>query len=220
MRASSPLVAAVVALAACRSEAPTPRAAPAVTPVRAGISAPEAPALAPEVVAGPDYRELARALAEGVELDEPRTTEDRADPNQSALTGIVRDFDTGEALAGVTVIAGSPTIDGLQAVITDENGTYFLELPPAVYTATFYYLTQTKEETDLVLAPGKVIRLADTISTGPEILSPPGPPPLPGSDYVTIPVPGRTFEAVLGAAAGSQEDSISFSSDCGLENVY
>jgi len=219
----------VALVAACRSEATTARAVTAPAPVRVAPSAPAAPALAPPVVAEPEIRELARALAEGVEVDEPRTAEDATDPTRAALTGIVRDFETGDALAGVTVIAASPTIDGSQAVITDENGAYLLDLPPGTYTATFYYFDQTREETDLVLAPGKAIRMANTISSGPEVLPPPGPPPLPDSDYVNIPVPGRTFEAVLGAAAGSQEDSegisfsgeaVSFSSDCGLENVY
>jgi hypothetical protein len=225
MRAPSLLVAAVLALAACRSNAPAPTtrvATPELAPLRAATSAPASPALAPPVADAPDYRELVRALAEGVEIDEPRTTEDHADPTRSVLTGIVRDFETGEALVGVTVIAASPTVDGSQAAITDENGNYFLELQPAIYTATFYYLDQTREEADLVLAPGKAIRLADTISSGPETLPPVGPPPLPESDYVNIPVPGRTFEAVLGVAAGSQEDGegVSFSSHCGLENVY
>jgi hypothetical protein len=221
MRASSLLVAAVLVLGACRSEAPAPAtsaATPALAPVRAATSAPAAPALAPLEPAAPNYGELARALAEGVEVDEPRTTVDHAGTTRSLLTGVVRDFETGEALAGVTVIAASPTIEGSQAAITDENGDYFLELVPATYTATFYYFDQTREETDLVLEPGKAIRLTDTISSGPVDL----PPPQPDSDYIAIPVPARTFEAALGAAAGSQDDGegISFSSHCGLENVY
>lgn len=184
------------------------------------MSAPAAPALAPPVAAEPDYGELVRALAEGVEVDEPRTTEEHAGTTRSLLTGVVRDFETGEALAGVTVIAASPAIEGSQAAITDENGDYFLELVPATYTATFYYFDQTREETDLVLAPGRAIRLTDTISNGPVELPPPE--PAPDSDYISIPVPGRTFEAALGAAAGSQDDGegISFSSHCGIENVY
>jgi hypothetical protein len=222
------LVVIAVVLAGCHADsggAAARRSPPIAAPAgRAASSAPAAPALAPPAAEPPDYRELVRALAEGVEIDEPRTTEDRTNPAQSALAGIVRDFETGETLAGVTVIAASPSIAGEQAAITDENGSYVLELPPATYTATFYYLDHTIEETDLILAPGKALRLANTISTTTEMPVPPPPEASPpsDSDYVNIPVPGRTFEAALGAAAGSQEDSdgVSFSSHCGLENVY
>jgi hypothetical protein len=212
----------VLALAGCHADSPaaaTRPSPPRTAPTRTASSAPAAPALEPEHATAPDIRELVRALAEGVEVDEPRTTEDHEDPTRSALTGVVRDLETGETLAGVTVIAASPAIPGEQAAISDESGNYALDLLPATYTATFYYADRTIQETDLVLVRGKQLRLAATMPPSPEV--PPVPPP-PDSDYESIPVPGRTFDAVLGAAAGSQEDSegVSFSSHCGIENVY
>src|SRR5580765_4672638 len=63
-----------------------------------------------------------------------------------AVQGQVTDANTGEKLAGVTVIATSPAMQGTQTAITDENGFYKInELPPGEYLVTFYYADLTLE---------------------------------------------------------------------------
>lgn len=65
---------------------------------------------------------------------------------RGALHGVVRDAENAERLAGVTVIATSPSVQGAQAAITDEQGYYAIaELPPGDYQVTFYYLDVTVE---------------------------------------------------------------------------
>src|SRR5438132_14397202 len=57
-----------------------------------------------------------------------------------AVQGTVTDSKTGDKLAGVTVIATSPSLPQAQTAITDENGQYKItDLPPGDYLMTFYY---------------------------------------------------------------------------------
>jgi hypothetical protein len=56
------------------------------------------------------------------------------------VAGVVRDASTGEALIGVTVVASSAQLQGVQAAISDERGAYRLTgLPPGEYVLTAYY---------------------------------------------------------------------------------
>jgi outer membrane receptor protein involved in Fe transport len=155
-----------------------------------------------------------------------------------AIQGQITDADSGEKLAGVTVVVSSPALQGTQTAISDESGQYKLsELPPGTYLVTFYINRLTIERRDvnvgvdkttpvfqkikLSQAAGEVVRIVDTAPTI---------DPTSTSQGITldkkylnnVPIPGRTFETALGAAAGSQNDGVgvSFSGSSSLENQY
>ena len=153
-----------------------------------------------------------------------------------AIYGVVTDIDTGDALPGVTIVVSSAT--GVsQTAITDEKGTYRItELYPSEYLVTFYYLDATVErkvpvgvqkvtpvyqKIDTKQVKGEVVRIEgktpaiDPTSTAQGITI--------DKDYLkNIPVPGRSFEGALGAAAGSQGDvlGVACSGSTSLENQY
>jgi hypothetical protein len=155
-----------------------------------------------------------------------------------ALQGTVVDSKTGEKLAGVTVIATSPSLAQAQTAITDENGQYKItDLPPGDYLVTFYYADITLERGGINIgvnkvtpvfqklnqeqAGGEVVKITDTAPTIDPTSTTQG--ITIDKNYIkNIPVPGRTFEATLGAAAGSQGDGlgVSFSGSSSLENQY
>jgi hypothetical protein len=153
-----------------------------------------------------------------------------------AIQGVVTDAESGDALPGVTVVATS-TASAAQTAITDEKGAYKItDLSPGQYLVTFYYLDATIERSvpvglqkvtpvyqkiDTKASKGEVVRIEgktpaiDPTSTAQGITI--------DKDYLkNIPVPGRTFEAALGAAAGSQGDrlGVAFSGSTSLENQY
>jgi hypothetical protein len=155
-----------------------------------------------------------------------------------AILGRVVDADTGESLAGVTVVVTSPALQGTQTAISDENGAYKITgLPPGSYLVTFYInqltvqhpdvnvgldrTTQLFEKLKLSQAPGEIVKVTGT---------PPTIDPTSTTQGITldknylrsIPVPGRTFDTALGAAAGSQGDGVgvAFSGSSSLENQY
>ena len=154
-----------------------------------------------------------------IELEESLVT-------NGALLGRMRDPNNQEPLAGVTIVATSPSMEGTQTAISDEAGWFSLVLPPGDYHVIFYYL-DTREDRDALVTRGEVSPVYQYISSSPP---PPPPPPPPAPEGITIdpdyyrniPVPGRTFESVLGAAAGSQDDGegVSFSGGTTLENTY
>jgi Carboxypeptidase regulatory-like domain/TonB dependent receptor/TonB-dependent Receptor Plug Domain len=154
-----------------------------------------------------------------------------------AIQGVITDK-AGERLVGVAVTVTSPALAGAQTTLTDEAGSYKISpLPPGEYTVTFYYLavrlerkgvsvgvnktTPVFQQLDLSQAGGEVVRIDD---------SAPAIDPTSTAQGMTIdkgylrniPVPGRTFEATLGAAAGAQRDAVgvSFSGSTSLENQY
>jgi outer membrane receptor protein involved in Fe transport len=155
-----------------------------------------------------------------------------------AIQGTVSDAGTGDQLAGVTVTATSPALQGTQSAITDENGFYKISpLPPGLYQVTFYYLDNTVQRSNINVGINKttpVFQKIEQNGVGGEIVHVDAPPPTidptSTSQGITIdknylrnvPVPGRTFEATLGAAAGSQGDQlgIAFSGSTSLENMY
>lgn len=155
-----------------------------------------------------------------------------------AIQGVVTDGKTGEKLAGVTVIVTSPALSQTQTAITDENGYYQIgQLPPGDYLVTFYYADITVERSGIRVgvdkttpvyqklnmdaAGGETIRIEDTAPTIDPTSTTQG--ITIDKNYIkNIPVPGRTFESALGAAAGSQNDGagVSFSGSSSLENQY
>ncbi len=155
-----------------------------------------------------------------------------------AIQGVVTDGKTGDKLAGVTVIVTSPAISQTQTAITDENGYYQVgQLPPGDYLVTFYYADITVERSgirvgiekttpvyqklNMAAAGGETIKIQDTAPTIDPTSTSQG--ITIDKNYIkNIPVPGRTFESALGAAAGSQNDGagVSFSGSSSLENQY
>ncbi len=155
-----------------------------------------------------------------------------------AIQGVLTDATTGEALVGVTITVTSPALQGAQSTISEGDGSYKItNLPPGEYLITFYYLTVTVERGGVAVGVNKATPVYQKINsddaTGETIKiedSAPTIDPTSTTQGITIdkayikniPVPGRTFEATLGAAAGSQGDAlgVSFSGSSSLENQY
>ena len=155
-----------------------------------------------------------------------------------AIQGVVTDSKTGEKLPAVTVVVTSPALSQAQSTFTDENGFYKItELPPGEYTVTFYYAELKFEEAGVHVGVSKVspvyqkidqsAAVGETIHVKAHV---PTIDPTSTTQGITldenylknIPVPGRTFDAALGAAAGSQGDDlgVAFSGSTSLENQY
>ena len=138
----------------------------------------------------------------------------------------------------MTVIATSPALAQTQTAITDEKGTYKInDLPPGDYLVTFYYADVTVERSGVHVGVNKatpVFQEIDQSKAGGEVIHvtrvAPTIDPTSTNQGITldknylqnIPVPGRTFDQVLGAAAGSQNDGLgaAFSGSTSLENSY
>jgi hypothetical protein len=155
-----------------------------------------------------------------------------------AIQGQIFDDATGEALAGVTVVVTSPVLQSAQTAISDENGVYKIaELPPGSYLVTFYFArliiersgitvgvnktTPVFQRLKLAQVAGEVVKIVDTAPAIDPTSTTQG-ITIDRSYLENIPNPGRTFEAALGAAAGSQNDGVgvSFSGSSSLENQY
>ena len=159
---------------------------------------------------------------------------------QSNTTGAVRgrvlDKKTKEPVIGATVVATGPALQGQQAEITDESGGYAINnLPPGAYVLTVYYNDAQFSRPNVVIELGKepyVQVSIDTSTAAGETIQLEGRAPIvdQGStkigntitdEYTThIPV-GRTFGAVLGTAAGTQNDQygVSFSGSTSVEST-
>ncbi len=166
------------------------------------------------------------------------TTAHAQSQTTGAVQGSVTDSKTNEKLPGVTVIATSPSLAQAQTAITDENGQYKItDLPPGDYLITFYYADITLERGGINVGIGKstpVFQKLNQAQAGGEVVkitdTAPTIDPTSTTQGITIdknyikniPVPGRTFESTLGAAAGSQNDGVgvSFSGSSSLENQY
>ena len=154
-----------------------------------------------------------------------------------AVQGVVSDNANGQALTGVTVVVTSPALQGTQSGISETTGFYKItNLPPGTYVVTFYYANVTVRRTDIIVNANKttpVFVKLDLTQVGGEVIEIKGTPNIDttsttqgitiGRDYTrNIPVPGRSFEDTLGAAAGSAGDDlgVSFSGSTSLENQY
>ena len=133
-----------------------------------------------------------------------------------SIQGTVKEESTGEALIGVTIVAASSSMQGTQTAISDENGFYKLtSLPPGAYIVTFYYADLEVRRSGVNVDVGKttpVYQKLDTTGAGEKIEitdTAPTIDPTSTSQGITldseytknIPIPGRTFDAALGAAA-------------------
>lgn len=154
-----------------------------------------------------------------------------------AVRGRVLDKKTKEPVIGATVVATGPALQGQQAEITDESGNYEIQnLPPGQYVLTVYYNDAQFSRPNVIVELGKqaFVQVAiDTSTAAGETIELTGRAPIvdQGStktgttitdEYTThIPV-GRTFGAVLGTAAGTQNDQygVSFSGSTSVESTY
>ncbi|HUS64348.1 MAG TPA: VIT domain-containing protein [Kofleriaceae bacterium] len=159
-----------------------------------------------------------------------------------AITGIVSDRNSNEPLAGVTVVATSPSVDnGSQAAITDADGRYLLpHLQPGTYAVTAYYSDVEVRRTDIVVHAEKttpVFIKLDQTQSGSEVIEIKGTPSISSTisstststsvvDVRDVPVPGRSFASAAGATvdgvntSSSEPLGVSFSGSVSLENRY
>jgi outer membrane receptor protein involved in Fe transport len=140
-------------------------------------------------------------------------------------------------MAGVTIAVTSPALQGARTEVTNASG-YFkvASLFPGTYKVVFYYADITVERNGIQVSINRNAQLYQKIDTNQaagEVHVIEGVPNIDttttnqgmtlGQDYTrNIPVPGRTFEDALGAAAGTQGDGmgVSFSGSSSLENQY
>ena len=157
------------------------------------------------------------------------------DPTTGSVRGVVKVRGTGEPLIGATVVAVARSLNGSRAAITDSAGRFTLDaLPPGTYYLSFYFVdgVVTRRRISIRADTCRAIDVEFPELSGGEAITIAGRAPVidPTStkqgmtldrDYLQyIPVPGRTFEAALGAAAGSQADGLTFSASSSLENSY
>ncbi|MGE5184709.1 MAG: TonB-dependent receptor domain-containing protein [Acidobacteriota bacterium] len=173
----------------------------------------------------------------GTHLLDPATARAQ-NATTGAIQGIVTDKKTGEPMAGVTVVVSSTALNQTQTAITDDKGTYRVtDLPPGDYDVTFYFADISVAQNGVRVGINKtapVYQKIDQTQAGGETIKveakAPTIDPTSTTQGITIdkeylnnvPVPGRTFEAALGAAAGSQGDAmgVAFSGSTSLENQY
>jgi outer membrane receptor protein involved in Fe transport len=163
-------------------------------------------------------------------------TSAHAQGTTGSIQGVVTDSASGEALAGVTVVVTSGQAS--QTAITEENGSYKITgLRPGDYLVTFFFGDTTIERKGVNVGVDKTTPVFQKINTQAAVQETiviedkaPAIDPTSTTQGITIdqeytkniPVPGRTFEATLGAAAGSQSDGVgvAFSGSSSLENQY
>jgi len=183
---------------------------------------------------------MAAALASGAgALVHTAEVHAQASSTAGALRGVLKDKATGEPAVGATVVATSPSLVGEQVVITDSDGQYFISsLPPGVYTLTIYYNDKPFSRGNVLIQVGKEAVVNVTVDSsagkpGGETIVIQGSAPIidQGStktgqtitDDFTRNIPtGRTFGAVLGSAAGSQDDryGVSIAGATSSENIF
>ena len=79
--------------------------------------------------------------------------------DSGAISGVIRDRDSGEPLVGATVVVRVPGDAAHRAVITDENGWFFVgNLAAGAYDVTVYFLDTESRRTNVVVRVGQEIR--------------------------------------------------------------
>jgi hypothetical protein len=85
----------------------------------------------------------------------------------NTIHGRFHETTTGELLAGVTIVASSPVLDGVQTAISDEDGYYKItDLPAGEYLVTIYYLERTIEHPHVQVSAMAAAIVDDDIDTG------------------------------------------------------
>src|SRR5262245_11547766 len=157
------------------------------------------------------------------------------DATTGALTGMVTDASTGQALAGVTVVAQGPL--GEQGDITDDTGHYTItSLPPGAYVIRLFYGNVKVERQNVTVFADKKIQVNVPMQTKAATsetytITEKAPTVDVGSTKIgttitkefttNVPV-GRNFETVATVAPGAQADDtgVSFAGTPSFENNY
>ncbi len=142
--------------------------------------------------------------------------EDRLPAGRGAVQGRVRDEESGEDLAGVTVVLTSPAMEGAQTAITDEHGFFVVaNLPPGSYLVTFYYAEITVERSDVQVAAASATPVFEQLST----TTPPSRRPIVvyTDDFIEE---IEEIEVIRNFHSDDNVDEISISSNCGSTNTY
>ena len=164
------------------------------------------------------------------------TTDARAQgATTGAIQGVITDSANGSGLAGVTVVVSGTTS---QTTITEDNGSYRVtDLTPGTYLVTFFFGELTIERQNIIVGVNKTTPVFQKINVSSAVQETivinqkaPAIDPTSTTQGITIdqeytkniPIPGRTFESTLGAAAGSQGDGsgVAFSGSSSAENQY
>ncbi|MBA3540548.1 MAG: TonB-dependent receptor, partial [Deltaproteobacteria bacterium] len=158
-------------------------------------------------------------------------------PTTGAVHGRVTDKTTKEPLVGVTVIVTSTARDDQHSALTEVDGTYKItELLPGDYIVNFYADKAQVTRDNIHVGANETVPVfvAMMFSALEDIIEIHDPPPLIKLDRTDrgfkrtqeeirkLPQPGRTADAVAGAAAGAQNDGVgtAFSGSTSLENRY
>src|SRR5881628_2321568 len=73
-----------------------------------------------------------------------------------SLRGTLRDSSSGEAIAGATIVATSPALQGDQVALTDEAGEYYItSLPPGLYALTVFWADAQFTRSNVLVQVGK-----------------------------------------------------------------
>jgi carboxypeptidase family protein len=155
-----------------------------------------------------------------------------------SISGTVIDQATGKKLAGVTVTATSPALQGETTEFTDADGHYILtELPPGAYLLRFYFANLNVERPDVNVQPDKTLSVNVSVPTQKAEVKTiriieQAPNVDVGNTQVqtavtselvrNTPVLGRTYAAVLTMAPGAATDPVglSFNGGTGSENNF
>ncbi len=142
----------------------------------------------------------------------------------SGLRGTVTDKKTGEKLPGVTVIATTKGSKETQTAISDDRGEFAITLPAGSYDLTYFYGDASIERKGINVANNQVTPVyqkLDGSTVGGETIMITGRAPAIETsstrsgvtiqeDFIRNIPAGRTFEGVLGSAAGSAGDGGSY----------
>jgi hypothetical protein len=176
-------------------------------------------------------------VVEGINTTSVSGAAGSATASVGKIQGLVNDKKTGEPLPGVTVIVTGKALAATQTAVSDDKGFYAIDVPPGSYMVQFYYGDMTVERANVAVASGKATPVYQRIdqrqmSKGEVIQVTASAPMIDVSsttqgvtidkNYIRqIPVPGRSFETSLGAAAGSQGDALgtSFSGSSSIESA-
>ena len=152
-----------------------------------------------------------------------------------AIQGVITDSKTGERIAGATIVVSNSAT--AQTAISEDDGTYRITgLAPGEYTITIYFGEQVTTR-KVRVSVGKVtpgfVKIDTTAAVQETIVINDHPPVIDvttirtgitiTADYTkNIPIPGRSFSAVLGTASGSQGVplGVSFSGATSVSNTF
>ncbi len=136
-----------------------------------------------------------------------------ASKTAGTVAGVIRDQQTGEALAGATVVVNGPSLVGEQVVITDERGGYNVSnLPPGNYNVNVYYDDTTTQRSNVAVATGKATNVDLKLKGGQlrgETIQITGRAPMIDQASTSVGVTVRNFSSLPGAAAGFTSDAVS-----------